>query len=49
MTELLPFALVVVAVAAAGVVLGILIVPRLERLTERPDEETGAGDDPARD
>jgi hypothetical protein len=48
-SELAVFVSVVVAIAAGGVVLGMLLVPRLERLTEPPDEEPGAGDDPASD
>jgi hypothetical protein len=47
--ELVVFVVIVVAVAAGGLVLGMLVVPRLERLTEPRDEEPGAGDDPARD
>jgi len=37
--DLLIFAGLVVVVAVAGVVLGILVAPRLGRLTEPPDEE----------
>jgi hypothetical protein len=48
-SELAIFLAVVVALAVAGVVLGMLLVPRLERLTESPDEESGAGDDSASD
>ena len=36
------------AIFGVGIVLGMLIAPRLERLTE-PDEEPGDGDDPADD
>jgi uncharacterized protein YneF (UPF0154 family) len=43
------FVVLVGVVLVAGVALGMLIVPRLERLSEAPDEEPGAGDDPARD
>jgi hypothetical protein len=32
----------------AGIALGMLVAPRLERLSE-PDEEPGGGDDPADD
>ncbi|HSK52875.1 MAG TPA: hypothetical protein VLA44_08975 [Clostridia bacterium] len=49
MTELVAFVVIVAAVAAAGLVVGMLVAPRLERLTEPRDEEPGAGDDPARD
>jgi hypothetical protein len=48
-TELPAFIAVVLVVAVVGGVLGMLFVPRLERLTEPPDEEPGAGDDPGRD
>jgi hypothetical protein len=37
--DLLIFAGLVVVVAVAGVVLGILVAPRLGRITEPPDEE----------
>jgi hypothetical protein len=37
--DLLIFAALVVLVAVAGVGLGILVAPRLGRLTEPPDEE----------
>ena len=49
MTELVVFGAIVVAAAAGGLVLGMLIVPRLERLAEPREEEPGAGDEPARD
>ncbi len=49
MSDLLPFVVIVLALAVGGIVLGMLLVPRLERLTEPPDEEPGAGDDPASD
>jgi hypothetical protein len=48
-SDLPVFALVVLVVLAAGAVLGMLMVPRLERLSEPPDEDPGAGDDPAHD
>ena len=48
MTELVVFVVVAVAIFGVGIVLGMLIAPRLERLTE-PDEEPGDGDDPAHD
>ena len=48
MTELVVFVVLAVAIFGVGIVLGMLIAPRLERLTE-PDEEPGAGDDPADD
>jgi hypothetical protein len=37
--ELLIFAGLVVLVAVAGVALGILVAPRLGRITQPPDEE----------
>jgi hypothetical protein len=37
--DLLIFAALVVLVAVAGIGLGILVAPRLGRLTEPPDEE----------
>ncbi len=49
MTELIVFVAVVLVIAVAGGVLGMLLVPRLERMTEPPDEDPGAGDDPPRD
>ena len=49
MTDLAVFAAAVLGIAVVGGVLGMLLVPRLERLTEPPDEDTGAGDDPSRD
>ena len=49
MTELVVFALVALVVAVAGAAVGMLLVPRLERLTEPSDEEPGAGDDPSSD
>ena len=48
MTELAVFLVLAVAIFGVGIVLGMLIAPRLERLTE-PDEEPGDGDDPAHD
>ena len=48
MTQLVIFLVVAVGIFGVGIVLGMLIAPRLERLTE-PDEEPGDGDDPARD
>jgi xanthosine utilization system XapX-like protein len=41
--DLLPFAFAVAVVGIAGVVIGMLVVPRLERMTEPKDED--AGDD----
>ena len=49
MSELLVFGAIVVVIAVGGGVLGMLLVPRLERLTEPPDEDTGAGDEPPSD
>jgi len=48
MAELVVFVVLAVAIFGVGIVLGMLIAPRLERLTE-PDEEPGDGDDPADD
>jgi hypothetical protein len=48
MTELIVFVFLAVAIFGVGIVLGMLIAPRLERLTE-PDEDPGDGDDPADD
>jgi len=48
MLELAVFVVLAVAIFGVGIVLGMLIAPRLERLTE-PDEEPGDGDDPADD
>jgi len=39
------FTLVVVVVAVAGVRLGMLVAPRIDRLTERTEEEPGGDDD----
>jgi hypothetical protein len=38
MAELVPFVILVVAVAAIGLWLGILLAPRIGRLAERDDE-----------
>ena len=46
--ELVVFVVLAVAIFGVGIVLGMLIAPRLERLTE-PDEDPGDGDDPADD
>ena len=46
--QLVIFVVLAVAIFGAGIVLGMLIAPRLERLSE-PDEEPGDGDDPAHD
>ena len=46
--ELVVFVVLAVAIFGGGIVLGMLIAPRLERLTE-PDEDPGDGDDPADD
>jgi len=45
MSELGSFVVVALFVAVAGAVVGMLLVPRLERLTEPSDEDPGAGDD----
>jgi len=39
------FILIVVAVAVVGVRLGMLVAPRIDRLTERTEEEPGGDDD----
>jgi hypothetical protein len=43
--DLLIFAGLVAVVAVAGIGLGILVAPRLGRLTEPPDEEERDDDD----
>jgi hypothetical protein len=42
---LVVFALTVVVVAVIGVRLGMLLAPRIDRLTERKEEEPGGDDD----
>ena len=39
------FILVVVVVAVVGVRLGMLLAPRIDRLTDRSEEEPGGDDD----
>ncbi len=39
------FVLIVVVVAVVGVRLGMLVAPRIDRLTERTEEEPGGDDD----
>ena len=39
------FVVLVVVVAAVGVRLGMLLAPRIDRLTERTEEEPGGDDD----
>ncbi|HEV8402660.1 MAG TPA: hypothetical protein VGQ31_06465 [Candidatus Limnocylindrales bacterium] len=39
------FALVVLVVAAVGVRLGMLLAPRIDRWTDRTEEEPGGDDD----
>lgn len=39
------FALLVVVVAAAGIKIGMLLAPRIDRLTEPQDEERRADDE----
>lgn len=39
------FVLIVVVVAVVGVRLGMLVAPRIDRLTERHEEEPGGDDD----
>lgn len=43
--EVLIFFGVVVVIAVAGILLGMLVAPRLGRLAEREDEEEPGGDD----
>jgi hypothetical protein len=47
-TELVIFGVIVAAVLAAGIVIGMLTAPRLARLADS-DEEPRDGDDPAAD
>ena len=49
MTELVVLIGVALVVGASGVVVGMLVAPRLVRLGEADDEEPGDRDDPARD
>ena len=42
MTDIVGFAAIVALVLVVGVALGMLVVPRLERLAEPSDEEPGA-------
>ena len=39
------FVVVVAVVAGVGIWLGMLLAPRIDRLTEPPDEEHGGDDD----
>ena len=39
------FIVIVVVVAVVGVRLGMLLAPRIDRLTERTEEEPGGDDD----
>jgi hypothetical protein len=39
------FVLMVIVVAVVGVRLGMLLAPRIDRLTERKEEEPGGDDD----
>jgi len=39
------FVAIVVVVAVAGIRLGMLLAPRIDRLTERNEEEHGGDDD----
>ncbi len=45
MSDLVSFALAVALFAIGGIVVGMLVAPRLERMTEPKDEETGDGTD----
>ena len=42
---LVAFVLIVVVVAVVGVRLGMLLAPRIDRMTERNEEEPGGDDD----
>jgi hypothetical protein len=48
-TELAALVVVALAIGAVGAVIGMLLVPRLERLGRADDEEPGDGHDPPRD
>ena len=48
MTAFVVIAGIAAVALVAGIALGMLVAPRLERLSE-PDEEPGGGDDPAHD
>jgi hypothetical protein len=43
--DLLTFAALVAAVAVAGIWLGMLVAPRIARLTEPHEEDDGADED----
>lgn len=45
LTAVVVFIAVVIVVAVVGVRLGMLLAPRIDRLTEPKDEEQGADDD----
>ncbi len=45
MSDLVPFALAVALFAIGGIVVGMLVAPRLERMTEPKDEDAGDGTD----
>ena len=45
LTTLLVFIAFVVVVAVVGIRLGMLLAPRIDRLTDDKDEEQGADDD----
>ena len=45
LTALAAFISFVVVVAAVGIRLGMLLAPRIDRLTERNEEEQGGDDD----
>jgi hypothetical protein len=45
LTAVVLFAVAVVVVAVVGVRLGMLVAPRIDRLTERSEEEPGGDDD----
>jgi hypothetical protein len=45
LSALIVFAVVVVVVAGVGIRLGMLLAPRIDRLTERNEEEQGGDDD----
>jgi len=45
LTAVVLFAVAVVVVAVVGLRLGMLVAPRIDRLTERSEEEPGGDDD----
>jgi xanthosine utilization system XapX-like protein len=45
-TDLLVLLVIVAIVGLAGIVIGVAIAPRIERLTERSEEGHGGPDEP---